>query len=752
MRQVKSGGGWQAVRYGLRKAKELGPVRFWRAMSSRNACKTCALGMGGQLGGMRNEAGRFPEVCKKSFQAMAADMQGRIEPRFYATYSLEQLKALSPRELEMCGRIADPLIAEPGDTHYRIIGWDEAFDRIASALRASTAERSFFYCSGRSSNEAGFLLNLFARAYGTNHISNCSYYCHQASGVGLGDSLGTGTSTVALEDVEKCDTLFLIGGNPASNHPRLMTLLMKLRGRGGRVIVINPVKETGLVNFKVPSNVASMLFGTEIASTYLQPAIGGDIALFAGIAKRLIDRGAIDSAYIESATEQYEALREYVTGLSWQRIEQGSGVSRADIEAVADEYALSERAIFAWTMGITHHEHGVENVQWIVNLALMRGMIGREGAGVMPIRGHSNVQGLGSVGVSPNLKKAALDRLESIGVAVPAFTGYDTMAAMEAAERGEMDFGFCLGGNLFGANPDANFAAKALGSLETLVYLNTTLNTGHAHGLGKTTIVLPVLARDEEPQSTTQESMFNYVRLSDGGPARHEGPRSEVDVMAEIGRRVLGDDGPLEWSKLSDHEEIRRLIARLVPGFEELESIGETKREFHIPGRILHAPKFATPSGRAAFRAHPLPDRRPLGPSELRLMTVRSEGQFNSVVYEESDIYRGQERRDVVLMNRNDIDRMGLKVDQRVTVRNEVGSMPNILVRAWDIAKGCALMYYPEANVLVPRSRDPRSKTPAFKSVVVTVEPGGLEPSGALIRPEALTAHMAASRDRMKSC
>ncbi|AIE86930.1 FdhF/YdeP family oxidoreductase [Fimbriimonas ginsengisoli] len=752
MRKVKSGGGWQAVRYGLRKAQELGPLRFYRALSSRNACKTCALGMGGQLGGMRNEAGRFPEVCKKSFQAMAADMQGRIEPRFFETYSIDQLKGLSSRELEMCGRIVDPLIAGPGDTHYRVATWDEALDLIGGRLKDAPPERSFFYCSGRSSNEAGFLLNLLARAYGTNHISNCSYYCHQASGVGLTDSLGTGTSTVALEDVEHCDMLFLIGGNPASNHPRLMTLLMKLRSRGGKVIVVNPVKETGLVNFKVPSNVVSMLFGTEIASGYLQPTIGGDIALFAGMAKRLIERDAVSKEYISEHTLRYEEVRQYVASLTWEEVEAASGLSRAQVQDVADQYAKSKRAIFSWTMGITHHEHGVENVQWIVNLALLRGMIGKDGAGVMPIRGHSNVQGLGSVGVSPILKKAALERLETIGLKSPDFSGHDTLAAMEAGERGEMDFGLCLGGNLYGANPDSNFAAKSLGQLEVLVYMNTTLNTGHAHGLGKTTVILPVLARDEEPQSTTQESMFNYVRLSDGGPARHEGPRSEVAVLADIAFRALGEGGPLDWSKLHDHDEIRKLIARLVPGFEELESIGETKREFHIPGRILHEPKFPTPSGRALFRAHPIPKNAPLGERQLRLMTVRSEGQFNSVVYEEQDIYRGQERRDVILMNARDIERLDLHADQPVTVRNEVGTMRNIVVRPFDIAEGCALMYYPEANVLVPRKTDPRSRTPAFKAAVVTVEPSTFGTMFELIRPGTLTSHQASSRDRMKSC
>lgn len=725
MRKLKSGGGWQALKYSLKYSKEVGGLRMWKAMTSHNACKTCALGMGGQMGGMTNEARRFPEVCKKSFQAMASDMRGKIESRFWETYSISQLQELTPRELEMSGRLTEPVIAEPGDTHYRVISWDEAYERIAGVLKKTAPERMFLYCSGRSSNEAGFLLNLFARDFGTNHISNCSFYCHQASGVGLGDSLGTRTATVSLDDVEHCDTLFLIGGNPASNHPRMMTLLMKLRHRGGKVVVINPAKELGLQNFKVPSNVSSMLFGTDIASSYLQLSIGGDIAVLAGIAKVLVERGQIDRQYLSEFTDGCEALQSYVTGLTWDEIEQGGGVSRAEIEAVADVYAASERAIFAWTMGITHHVHGVQNVQWIVNLALLRGMIGKPGAGVMPIRGHSNVQGMGSVGVSPKLKAAALERLESIGVKMPAFEGYDTLAAMEASHRGEMEFCLCLGGNLYGANPDATYAGESLSKLDTLVYMNTTLNTGHAHGLGKTTIILPVLARDEEKQSTTQESMFNYVRLSDGGIERYAGPRSESEILAEIAYRVIPEGGPLDWQNLNDHEAIRKLIARLVPGFEQLETIGQTKREFEIPGRVLHAPKFHTPTGKASIQAHPIPVFASLADDELRLMTVRSEGQFNTVVYEEQDLYRNQERRDVILMNAEDIARMGLTLDQRVDVSNEIGTMQGILVREFDISKGAAMMYYPESNVLVSREVDPRSKTPAFKAVTVRIKPSG---------------------------
>jgi molybdopterin-dependent oxidoreductase alpha subunit len=363
----------------------------------------------------------------------------------------------------------------------------------------------------------------------------------------------------------------------------------------------------------------------------------------------------------------------------------------------------------------------VANVQAIANLALMRGMVGRPRAGLMPIRGHSNVQGIGTVGVTPKLKQAVFDALErEFAVKLPTSSGLDTLGCIETAHEGGLKVGVCLGGNLYGSNPDATFAAEALSRLDLLVYLNTSLNTGHAHGLARETIILPVLARDEEPQPTTQESMFNYVRLSDGGPRRHDGPRSEVEIIADIAERILGS-GPVDWPSMRGTGKIRQAIAKVVPGFEKLTEIDRTKEEFHITGRTLHQPRFPTPDGRAILHLHDLPDLQG-GNGSLRLMTVRSEGQFNTVVYEDEDIYRGQERRDVILLHPDDMQRLNLTDNELVTVSSEVGSLSNILVRSFpQIRAGNALMYYPEANVLVPRHADPHSRTTAFKSVVVSI-------------------------------
>lgn len=720
----KSAGGWASLLYALRKARQVGGVwRLYSALRAKNACKTCALGMGGQLGGMVNEAGHFPEVCKKSIQAMAADMQGRIPAEFFTTFDLRTLQSFTPREMEAAGRIVEPMIAAQGDDHYRPISWDDALDTIAAKLRAAHPDETFFYFSGRSSNEAGFLLNLFARVYGTNNVNNCSYYCHQASGVGLHSIYGSGTASIVLDDVEHCDTLFLVGANPASNHPRLMSTIMRMKRRGGKVIVVNPIRELGLVNFSIPSSVRSMLFGTPIADIYVQPHIGGDIAFFVGVAKGVLERGTIDREFISNATEGWGDFERYLNAVTWDEIIQQSGVNRTTIDRVTDAYAASKGTVFAWAMGVTHHAHGVQNVQAIGNVALMRGMLGRKHAGLLPIRGHSNVQGIGSMGVTPKLKAEVFQKLEQrFGVSLPTKPGQDTMGSMIDASEGKVRVAFCIGGNLYGSNPDANFAADALSKIDLVVYMNTTLNTGHAMGLGKETIILPVLARDEEKQSTTQESMFNYVRLSDGGPARHEGPRSEVEVVAGIAKRVFGESSPVDWKKMEEHNAIREAIAAIIPGYREIAAVEKSKQEFQLEGRTFHAPKFATASGKAKFHSFPLPQLKGNGNGSLRLMTLRSEGQFNTVVYEDEDVYRGQERRDVILLNKSDIETLGVNENDPVTVRSSCGALKNVIVRAFDIRAGNAAMYYPEANVLVPRDIDPASKTPAFKSVQVHIE------------------------------
>lgn len=720
-RKTLPGGGWQAIRYTLKKAWQVGPWRLWQRMRSRNACKTCALGMGGMKGGMVNEAGHFPEVCKKSLQAQVADMIGALPADFFDKHTLDDLLKLTPKQAEDAGRISYPVILEPGARRFKTISWNDTLTFLAQRLKETKPDEAAFYASGRSSNEAAFLLHSFARVYGSNHTMNCSFYCHQASGVGLKMAFGTGTATVELEDLTRADLVFLIGANPASNHPRLMTQLANLRGRGGEIIVVNPIKESGLETFFVPSQVKSMLMGSKIASLFVQPKAGGDIAFLVGVLKQLDEQGLVKTEFLAQHAEGHEEVLRHVRCVEWNTITTDSGVDRATINDTAAKLANAKAAIFAWAMGITHHEWGVDNVLALCNLALATGHVGRKGAGMMPIRGHSNVQGIGSIGFSPVLQDGIRTALEKAygGTSLPATEGYDTYAMLEAAEQGRLKFLFNLGGNLWGSNPDSDWAARAMQNIDTTVYLSTKLNPGHFHGRGKTTIILPVLARDEEPQTTTQESMFNYVRISEGGTPNVSGLlRAESDIICELADRVLSTT-PVDWNRLKDHKEVRKLIGEVVPGWDKMRTIDDTGEEFTIEGRLYHNPVFNTPSGKAAMFKTDLP---PLDPDALTLITIRSEGQFNTVVYEEHDLYRGIPHRFCIMMSPDDIKRLSLKDGERVTVHGEAGSMDNIEVVEGNIRAGVAAMFYPESNVLIKSHLDKRSKTPAFKYAPIRIE------------------------------
>jgi molybdopterin-dependent oxidoreductase alpha subunit len=722
---VSAAGGLSSLLYVFRKGREAGGLlRLYRRLRSRNACKTCALGMGGQRGGMVNEAGHFPEVCKKSMQAQAGDMAGTLgEETLHAT-PLSRLESLDSAGFERLGRLAFPIVAEPGDTHFRRIGWDTALQLAGERLRQAPPEQTFFYASGRSSNEAAFLFQLVARAYGTANIHNCSYYCHAASGVALGQVYGSGTASVVLEDLSRADLALVIGANPASNHPRLITQLVKLRRRGGRVLVINPLRELGLERFRIPSDWRSMLFGSTVSDLYLQPHVGADIALLVALLKGVVERGGLDRSFVRSSTAGWQELEAELGRRGWDELTTACGVSREEIDRAVGLLLEARRGIFLWAMGLTHHAHGVDNVLALANLALARGWLGRPGTGLLPIRGHSNVQGVGSVGVTPRLRRAFAEKMEEVyGLPPSREEGQDTHASMVAAEEGRIRAAVLLGGNLLASNPDSDWAAAALRRIPFSLSITTKLNPGHVLGRGRSALVLPVLARDEEPQPTTQESMFNFVRLSEGGePAVGGEIRSEVEVIASLAERIL-PPGRFDWSALRSHGHLRREIARVVPGFEALAEIDETHSEFQLSGRTFHEPRFATPDGKARFHVTPLPDFDP-GPGAFRLMTLRSEGQFNSVVYEKEDLYRGNVRRDVVMMAAEDATRLGLEEGEPVVVETEAGRM-EVVVALAPIRPGNLAMYYPEANVLVPRRLDERSKTPAFKSVVATVRGRG---------------------------
>ncbi|MEH6617681.1 MAG: FdhF/YdeP family oxidoreductase [Porticoccus sp.] len=716
------GGGTKKVLYTLSTVRKIGLKNTSKALTSKNTCKACGLGMGGQLGGMTNELGEFPAVCNKSIQAQSTDIQPAIPSEIFQ-HSLSELRELSSYELEHLGRLGNPLFKEKNSDHFREVSWEWALTYAAEKFVTTDPSKSFFYSSGRSSNEAGFVFQLLARLYGTNNVNNCSYYCHQATSEALGATIGTGTATIGLEDLSHCDMVFVIGANPASNHPRFIHQLKGVRDRDGKVVIINPAKEPGLVRFAVPKSAKSMLTGgTWIASEYLQPAIGSDIALFKGIAKSVLEKQAENSGFITQYTEQFDAFRQDIENTHWQTIEQTTGTSREQIHKVADQYIAAQHVIFAWGMGMTHHQHGVENIEYISNLALLRGMIGKPGAGLLPLRGHSNVQGIGTIGVKPVLTEDVFHHIESeLGAQLPTSKGMDTLACIKAAHKGEIDVALIMGGNLYGATPNSTWAEEALDNIGFKLFLTTTLNPGHIHGCNTSeSMILPVTARDEEWQPTTQESMFNYVRLSDGGIERHENTRPEVVVLSDLAQQLLVDS-PIDFSQFKQHKNIRETISKVVPGMEQLADIDVEKQEFHIGGRLKNTPEFNMPSGRAHFKVRPIPPLLKSPAYPFTLMTVRSEGQFNTIIYEETDSYRNTQERWSVLMNPTTIQRLGIH-NNVVNLVSAYGRMDHVRVYPFDLPDNNLMAYFPEANVLIGCESDPRSKTPAFKSVPVNIE------------------------------
>ena len=606
--------------------------------------------------------------------------------------------------------LAYPIVLRPGERHFRRISWDAALGLAGSALRAADPRRTFWYASGRSGNESAFLMQLVARAYGSPNIHNCSFYCHNASSVALADIYGSGTASVTLDDLASADLVLLAGANPASNHPRLMTQLIHLRRRGGKVIVVNPIRELGLQRFRLPSDARSLVAGSQVSDVYLQPRIGGDIAVFTALLKL----ARWDEGFVAAHTSGAEDVRAHLDSLDLDVLARAAGVEVADLRVAADLINAAGSGVFMWSMGLTHHQHGTANIRALGNLALARGFLGRPGAGLMPIRGHSNVQGVGSMGVSPTLKQAFADELERrFGVTVES--GQDTHASVAAAHARDIDVAVLVGGNLWGSNPNADWAAQALQRIPITVSLTTKLNPGHFRGNGQTMVILPVFARDEEQQATTQESMFNYVRLSSGGQPFIDGEmRCETDILAALADRTMGSDR-FDWGVLRDHHSLREAIAAVVPGYAPVARI-ETDGEFQITGRTFHQPSFGTDDGRGHFHIVEVPE-----PVEgFQLMTIRSEGQFNSVVYDEEDLYRGNTRRDVVMMNAVDAALAGIREGDLVEVNSAIASM-TVRAAVIDIARGCLAMYYPEANALVVPTLDPESRTPAFKSVPVTV-------------------------------
>ncbi len=684
------------------------------------------------------------EFCENGAKAVAHETtRRRLTRELLARMPVAELLAQDDHWLEAQGRLVEPILRRQGAAHFEPIGWDAAYQRIGAELRALTSpDQAVFYTSGRASNEAAFLWQLFARQLGTNNLPDCSNLCHESSGEGLGDAIGVGKGTVSLEDIEQAGAIFVIGQNPGTNHPRMLTTLAAAKRRGARIVAINPLRELGLVRFAQPQDPLAWLGrGSAIADLYLQVRVGGDVALLKGIMKEVLEAEArapgrvLDWPFLREHTEGFDALRANLEAQRFDELEACSGIPRRAMREAAEIYAGADGVVACWAMGITQHRNGVANVQEILNLLLLRGNIGRPGAGPCPVRGHSNVQGDRTVGITERPGPAFLARLGAeFGFAPPAAPGLDTVGAIRALRDGEVRVFLALGGNFAVATPDTAATAAALRRCRLAVQIATTLNRTPLVA-GREALVLPCLSRSERDrqaggeQFVTVEDSMSIVHASQGRlePAS-AALRSEPAIVAGLAAAALGEQNRVPWLALvEDYDRIRERIERVVPGFEDYARRVRAPGGFLLPSGARRR-RFDTPSGRAHFRVHPLPEDA-LAPGRFRLTTIRSHDQFNTTVYGFDDRLRGlRGDRRVVLLHPGDLAAAGLREGQAVDLtshfRGEKRTLRGFRVVPFDLPRRCAAAYFPEANGLVPlESQAELSHTPTYKSIEISVTP-----------------------------
>ena len=691
------------------------------------------------------------EFCENGAKAVADEATPRrITAEFFEKHTVAELAAQSDHWLNAQGRLTAPMVLRAGASHYEAISWDDAFALIADELRAlPTPDAAAFYTSGRTSNEAAFLWQLFVRQLGTNNLPDCSNMCHESSGVALGETIGIGKGTVKLEDFEKAEAIFVIGQNPGTNHPRMLTALEAAKARGAKIVSVNPLPEVGTERFKNPQHFMNPLKafstllgdGARLADLWLQPRIGGDLPLFKGIMKEMLageeagalPGGVFDHAFIRAHTHGYDALVADLRATSWDEVVSASGVAREEIHAAAQIAMKSRATICCWAMGLTQQPNAVETIQTIVNLLLLRGDMGRPGAGVCPVRGHSNVQGDRTMGIFEKMPDWWLDRLDAeFGLKSPRAHGLDTVDAIQAMHAGRVQVMVAMGGNFLSATPDTEFTAAALRKCALTAHVATKLNRSHLV-TGRTALILPCLGRTERDvqgsgeQFVTVEDSMGVINSSRGrlAPASAE-LRSEVAIVCGIATVVFGVGSRVPWLEMAaNYDLIRDRIARVVPGFADY---NRRIREgvFYLPNAPRDAREWRTPTKRANFTVASIP-RRPLAAGEFVMMTIRSHDQFNTTVYGLDDRYRGVfGGRRVVFMHEEDMRAVGLMQGQLVDLTNRFGGVERVarsfMVAPYRIPRGCVATYFPEANVLVPiGSVAAKSNTPTSKYVVVTI-------------------------------
>jgi molybdopterin-dependent oxidoreductase alpha subunit len=730
---------YQTTHFGL---KEMGIVRSLQTLLKVNQkdgfdCPSCAWP---DPDGHRKMA----EFCENGAKAVAHEATTkRLTPAIFAGHPISEMVKQRDVWLDEMGRITHPMIRRKGSDHYEPISWEDAFELVGQELRSlDSPDEAAFYTSGRASNEAAFLWGLFARQFGTNNLPDCSNMCHESSGSGLNETIGIGKASVRIEDFEHADAIFVIGQNPGTNHPRMLTELQKAARNGAKIVSVNPLIETGLIRFQNPQEPVHMLLpGTKMASLFLQVRINGDIALLKGIMKEMLEEDertggkVLAHDFIEQQTEGFEAFAADLRQESWDRIVKQSGLSREQIREAAEIAIKSERMICSWAMGITQHKNGVANVQTIVNFCLLRGQIGRRGAGVCPVRGHSNVQGDRTVGIWEKMSPAFMQALgKEFDFTPPPKHGFDTVRAIEAMHQGQVKVFVALGGNFLAAAPDTHYTAEALQKCRLTVQISTKLNRGHLI-TGEQALILPCLGRTEidvqksGPQFVTVEDTTCVVHMSQGvlEPASPH-LKSEPAIVAGIARATLGDKSQVDWEGLIDnYDGIREHIEHVIPGFDQYNVRVRQPGGFYLPNEPNKG-RFSTPSKRARFTVHPIPEHR-LEDNQLLFMSMRSHDQFNTTIYSENDRYRGIFKgRRVVFLNTEDMAHLGLEKDQWVDLishfESETRRAERFKVVPYDIPRGCAAAYYPEANVLVPiRDTADGSNQPVSKSLIITIEP-----------------------------
>jgi molybdopterin-dependent oxidoreductase alpha subunit len=590
------------------------------------------------------------EFCENGAKAVADEATTRhVDPDFFAAHSVAWLSEQSDHWLNKQGRLTHPMVLQEGASHYEPISWDDAFSLIAEELNAlASPDEALFYTSGRTSNEAAFLYQLFVRQFGTNNLPDCSNMCHESSGAALTASMGFGKSTVTLDDLEQADCIFVVGQNPGTNHPRMLTSLQTAARHGAKIVSVNPLPEVALERFRHPQEVSGLVGpGTPLACLHLPVRVNGDVALFTGLMKAMLERGAVDREFIDRYTEGFDAFADSLRTADWAEIVENSGVSREEIERAAEIAATCERMVVCWAMGVTQHKNGVANVQTLVNFVLLRGMIGKPGAGLCCVRGHSNVQGDRTMGIWEKMPDSFLNALgREFGFDPPRRHGLDTVDGIRAMEDGRARIFFAMGGNFLSATPDTEVTARVLRRCRLTAHVATKLNRSHLI-TGRRALILPCLGRTERdmqafgPQFVTCEDAMNVVHKSEGrlAPAS-EHLLSEPAIVARLARAVLGGRTTVDWEALAaDYDRIRDHIARVVPGFADYNARVRRPGGFMLPTPPRER-AFPTPSGRARFTAHAMP-RHDMAPGQYLMMTLRSHDQFNTTVYGLDDRYRG---------------------------------------------------------------------------------------------------------------